>query len=72
MDNGGNRFLSQLGHSLREQQQRFTATAVGRSPARARHFVNGHRQLTRALNDGDFEAYSHALSDHLTHSRNQL
>lgn len=72
MDNGGNRFLSQLGHSLREQQQRFTATAVGRSPARARRFVDGHRQLTRALIDGDFEAYSRALSEHLTNSRNQL
>ena len=49
MDGGANSLLAGLGHQLRERQQRFTATAIGRNVARARTFVDQHRTLADAL-----------------------
>ena len=72
MDGGGNSLLAGLGHQLRERQQRFTATAIGRNVARARTFVDQHRTLANALRAGDLEAYFSALDTHLTNSKSQL
>lgn len=72
MDGGANTLLAGLGHQLRERQQRFTATAIGRNVARARTFVDQHRTLADALRAGDLDAYLSALDTHLTNSRNQL
>ncbi|WP_293768746.1 GntR family transcriptional regulator [uncultured Corynebacterium sp.] len=72
MDHGGNSLLAQMGHLLRERQQRFTATAIGRNVERAYEFVDGHTQLAVALAAGDADAYATILTDHLNHSRNQL
>lgn len=72
MDGGANSLLAGLGHQLRERQQRFTATAIGRNVARARTFVDQHRTLADALRTGDLDAYLSALDTHLTNSRNQL
>lgn len=72
MDNGENRILAQLGTSLRERQQRFTATAVGRSIETAERFVVSHRKLTDALAAGDAEAFAEALKVHLDESQSQL
>ncbi|MDU4728454.1 GntR family transcriptional regulator [Corynebacterium kefirresidentii] len=72
MDGGANSLLAGLGHQLRERQQRFTATAIGRNVARARTFVDQHRTLADALRTGDLAAYLSTLDTHLTNSRNQL
>ena len=72
MDGGANSLLAGLGHQLRERQQRFTATAIGRNVARARPFVDQHRTLADALRTGDLDAYLSTLDTHLTNSRNQL
>ncbi|ERS47254.1 GntR family transcriptional regulator [Corynebacterium kefirresidentii] len=72
MDGGANSLLAGLGHQLRERQQRFTATAIGRNVARARTFVDQHRTLADALRTGDLDAYLSTLDTHLTNSRNQL
>ena len=72
MDNGGNSLLAHLGHTLRERQQRFTATAIGRNVERARGFVAQHRLLAEALRHGNYSTYLTELEDHLTTSRNQL
>ena len=72
MDGGANTLLAGLGHQLRERQQRFTATAIGRNVARARTFVDQHRTLADALRAGDLDAYLSALDTHLSNSRNQL
>ncbi|MFS0216582.1 GntR family transcriptional regulator [Corynebacterium striatum] len=72
MDNGGNSLLASLGHSLRERQQRFTATVIGRNVERARAFVAQHRLLADALRAGDIDTYLTELDDHLTTSRKQL
>ena len=72
MDGGANSLLAGLGHQLRERQQRFTATAIGRNVARARIFVDQHRTLADALRTGDLDAYLSTLDTHLTNSRNQL
>lgn len=72
MDNGGNRLLANLGHTLRERQQRFTATAIGRSVERARGFVTQHSLLADALRTGDLETYLSELESHLNSSRKQL
>jgi len=72
MDGGANSLLAGLGHQLRERQQRFTATAIGRNVARARTFVDQHCTLADALRTGDLDAYLSTLDTHLTNSRNQL
>lgn len=72
MDHGGNSILAQLGHSLRERQQRFTAAAIGRNIETARSFVEGHQRLTAALVAGDLPTYRTEIHAHLTNSRNQL
>ena len=72
MDSAGNSLLANVGYQLRERQQRFTATAIGRNVARARAFVDQHRVLADALRTGDLDAYLSALDTHLTNSRNQL
>ncbi|OFR64207.1 GntR family transcriptional regulator [Corynebacterium sp. HMSC078H07] len=72
MDNGGNRLLANLGHTLRERQQRFTATAVGRSVERARTFVAQHALLADALRAGHLDTYLTELESHLNSSRKQL
>ena len=72
MDSAGNSLLANVGYQLRERQQRFTATAIGRNVARARTFVDQHRTLADALRTGDLDAYLSTLDTHLTNSRNQL
>lgn len=72
MDNGGNRLLAHLGHTLRERQQRFTATAIGRSVEKARGFVAQHALLADALRTGDIDTYLTELHSHLNSSRKQL
>lgn len=72
MDHGGNSILAQLGHSLRERQQRFTATALRRNIATAREFVSSHARLIDALARGDRSAYDREITTHLNLSRNQL
>ncbi|GEB98824.1 putative transcriptional regulator, GntR family protein [Corynebacterium flavescens] len=72
MDNGGNSLLANLGHTLRERQQRFTAKAVGRNLERARAYVAQHKTLSAALQAGDLTSYLSILDDHLNSSRKQL
>lgn len=72
MDGGGNSVLADVGHQLRERQQRFTATAIGRNVERARMFVDQHRALADALRAGNLATYLTALSTHLSNSKDQL
>ena len=72
MDGGANSLLAGLGHQLRERQQRFTATAIGRNVARARTFVDQHRTLADALLTANLPDYLSALRSHLKNSKDQL
>mgnify|MGYP002717815063 CR=1 FL=1 len=72
MEAGGNALIAQFSLTLRSQQERFTATAVGRNLDIASEFVSGHKTLTSALIDGNYPAYADALAQHLTVSRTQL
>ena len=72
MDGGANSLLAGLGHQLRERQQRFTATAIGRSVEKARAFVAQHAVLADALRTGDIDSYLTELHSHLNSSRKQL
>lgn len=72
MDHGGNAILAQLGRSLRERQQRFTAAAIGRNVTTAHAFVASHTRLVEALRAGDLAAYDKEITQHLNLSRNQL
>ncbi|WP_284853325.1 GntR family transcriptional regulator [Corynebacterium sp. MSK072] len=72
MDSAGNSLLANVGHQLRERQQRFTATAIGRNVARARAFVDQHRTLADALRTANLPDYLSALRSHLKNSKDQL
>lgn len=72
MNSGDNDILADLGHRLRERQQRFTATAISRNADRARIFIEGHKQLSAALRDGDIDEYCKQFAAHIADSRSQL
>lgn len=72
MNNGDNDILADLGQRLRERQQRFTATAIGRNVERALIFIEGHKQLSAALRAGDIDEYCKQFGAHIADSRSQL
>jgi DNA-binding GntR family transcriptional regulator len=65
VDAGGNALLSDFYRSLRDRQMRMGIRAVVNSPDRALQVIAEHRDIVKALKDGDEEGVGEALRVHL-------
>nr|WP_262925559.1 FCD domain-containing protein [Kocuria atrinae] len=63
----GNSLLSSFYSGLRDRQMRLIATAVRTVDEKASEILDQHREIVRAVENGQAERVRELLSDHLRH-----